>query len=57
VPRETSVVKYRGTLTKILKDEKMAATAIFSKFFFSLFFFVFFVLVHYGIDVYALVSC
>ena len=43
---------------KKFSQPKMAATAIFSKKKNSLFlFFVFFVLVHYGIDVYALVSC
>lgn len=57
VPRKTSVARYRGTLGENFHHEKMAATAKFSKKNFFCFFFVFFVLIHYGIDVYTLLSC
>jgi len=49
-PRQLSAEDY---LWKKFHNEKKAATANFSNFFF----FAFFVLIHYGIDVYALDSC
>jgi len=55
LPRKTLIVKCRELLVKKILNEKKATTANFSKKKFLCFFC--FVLIHYGIDVYALVSC
>ena len=50
---ETSVVKCRELLVKKISQRKKGSYCQF----FKIFFCFFFVLIHYGIDVYALVSC
>ena len=54
LPRKTSVVKCRELLVKKFSQRKKGS---YNQFFKIFLFFVFFVLIHYGIDVYALVSC
>jgi len=54
LPRKTSVVKCRELLVKKFSQRKKGSYYQFFKKKFPLFFFV---LIHYGIDVYVLVSC